>query len=225
MMISNNVKKILYLIFLKLKKKLKRIGLHWPFPGSNKYWEHRYKKGGNSGNGSYGELAKFKAEFLNDFIEKNKIESVIEFGCGDGNQLQYLRCPNYIGFDVSETAVDRCRNLFKQDTKKNFFLLNEYKDQKAELSLSLDVIFHLVEDNIYIQYMTLLFRSSKRYVIIYSSDFEKKQENHERRRKFTDWINTNISEWELIDYKKNRYPFDETTKKGSLSDFYVYKKL
>ena len=51
------------------------------------YWENRYKNNGNSGAGSYGRLAEFKADVINNFIAENKITSVIEFGCGDGNQL------------------------------------------------------------------------------------------------------------------------------------------
>ena len=35
------------------------------FPGSTDYWVERYQKGGNSGPGSYSELAKFKARVLN----------------------------------------------------------------------------------------------------------------------------------------------------------------
>jgi len=33
---------------------------------SNKYWEERYAKGGNSGKGSYGKSAIFKADVIND---------------------------------------------------------------------------------------------------------------------------------------------------------------
>ena len=57
---------------------------------SSKYWENRYKAGGNSGSGSYSNLAIFKAEIINSFVKDNKIESVIEFGCGDGQQLNSL---------------------------------------------------------------------------------------------------------------------------------------
>ena len=32
---------------------------------SKKYWENRYKKGGNSGTGSYSNLAEWKAEIIN----------------------------------------------------------------------------------------------------------------------------------------------------------------
>jgi len=40
---------------------------------SSEYWDNRYKNGGNSGQGSYNALAKFKASVINDFIENNKI--------------------------------------------------------------------------------------------------------------------------------------------------------
>ncbi|MEM6772492.1 MAG: hypothetical protein AAF597_18085, partial [Bacteroidota bacterium] len=75
------------------------------FTNSAAYWEARYRKGGNSGAGSYGELARYKAEVINAFIEEHGIESVIEFGCGDGHQLGLLKMTNYLGVDVSTTAV------------------------------------------------------------------------------------------------------------------------
>ena len=41
---------------------------------SSEFREDRYKNGGNSGQGSYNALAKFKASVINDFIENNKIQ-------------------------------------------------------------------------------------------------------------------------------------------------------
>ncbi len=35
---------------------------------SSAYWEERYIQGRNSGNGSYGRLAEFKAKIINDFV-------------------------------------------------------------------------------------------------------------------------------------------------------------
>lgn len=37
---------------------------------SKNYWENRYKSGGNSGAGSYSNLAEFKAEIINEFVAK-----------------------------------------------------------------------------------------------------------------------------------------------------------
>nr|BFF27640.1 hypothetical protein GCM10025732_56050 [Glycomyces mayteni] len=63
------------------------------FPGSAAYWEKRYADGGNSGGGSRGTNAEFKAEVLNKFTAEHGIESVIEFGCGDGEQLSSPSTP------------------------------------------------------------------------------------------------------------------------------------
>src|SRR6185437_413146 len=75
------------------------------FPGSEIYWENRYRKNGNSGNGSYGIKAEYKAAIINRFVAEQNIVTVIELGCGDGNQLKQLHFKDYMGFDVSPTAI------------------------------------------------------------------------------------------------------------------------
>jgi len=85
------------------------------FPGSATYWEKRYISKKNSGAGSYGRLADFKAEVLNKFVADNLVETVIEYGVGDGNQLSLAKYPNYIGFDVSQTAINLCNECFGGD--------------------------------------------------------------------------------------------------------------
>ena len=52
------------------------------FLSSTDYWIKRYESGGNSGSGSYGVLAQYKAEIINQFVIRNKLSTVIEFGCG-----------------------------------------------------------------------------------------------------------------------------------------------
>jgi hypothetical protein len=63
-------------------------GSNESFPGSAEYWKERYAAGGSSGAGSYNKLAEFKAEVINDFVVRNQVQTVIEYGCGDGNQLE-----------------------------------------------------------------------------------------------------------------------------------------
>jgi glycosyltransferase involved in cell wall biosynthesis len=202
------------------------------FPGSQSYWEWRYEQGGNSGAGSYGRLADFKAEIINDFVARNAVQSLIEFGCGDGNQLSLSEYPSYVGLDVSEKAVQMCRDRFSEDDSKEFYKYSPDDFDpteplfQAELALSLDVIFHLVEDQIFELYMEHLFESAERYVIIYSSNTAQQPPNlspHVRFRRFTDWIETNRSRWELIQKIPNRYPLQEDSESESFSDFYIYK--
>lgn len=225
-----------------MKEKIKRIPFlsnlarqaYWKikgsrqFPGSLNYWEGRYAAGGNSGVGSYDKLSEFKAEVINAIVAENGVTSVIEFGCGDGNQLKLAVYPEYIGIDVSQTAISICKKKFSHDSQKRFKLASEYGGEKADLSLSLDVIYHLVEDQVFDAYMKTLFKAANRYVCIYSSNTDENpghEGTHVRQRKFTKWIDENLSGWEMIDYIPNRYPYDEKNKTGSISDFYIYKKV
>lgn len=191
---------------------------------STVYWQERYAKGFSTGSGSFGELAEFKASVLNAFVRKHNISSVIEFGCGDGNQLSLAEYPNYFGLDVSSDAIERCRERFKNDSSKRFCLLSDYKGEQAELVLSLEVIFHLVEDDLYEEHMNLLFNAASHFVIIYSSDradnhgFEDTRVQH---RKFTKWIYDHQPDWSLIGHVPNRFPYIKR-KVGSFSDFFIY---
>ena len=197
------------------------------FPGTGEYWERRYTKGGDSGFGSYGKLAFFKAKTINEFLIENKIKSVIEFGCGDGNQIKLIDYPSYLGFDISETSIRSCQQQFRHDTSKSFKNLKEYQNERSDLSLSLDVIYHLVEDSVFEDHLRMLFDSSFRYVIIYSSNTDNNagfEGTHIRQRCFTNWIEKNISGWKLINHIPNQYPYKGKYRLGSMADFYIYQR-
>ncbi len=92
--------------------------------------------------------------------------------------------------------------------------------------MSLDVIFHLVEDAIFHDYMGRLFTSSEKYVVIFSSNTNKNKEKpdpHVRHRKFTDWIDIHAKEWKLLSHTANEHPFKGNNKTGSFADFYIFE--
>lgn len=212
-------------------RKLYRIWLTLPyvFNDSKLYWIERYQCGGRSGLGSYNELAEFKAEVLNQFVTEREINSIIEYGCGDGNQLKLYEIPDYLGFDVSPEVINLCCDLFADDDKKSFKMMNEFNGETADLTLSFDVIYHLIEDHVYEKYMHRLFDSSKKFVIIYSSNTNSNSifdGAHIKHRTFTDWVDRCKPEWRMIKHIPNRYPLEHYQKKnGSLSEFYIYKKV
>lgn len=191
---------------------------------SKKYWEERYQKGGNSGNGSYGFLANFKAKIINNFIETNDIQNVIELGCGDGNQLGLLNLKNYIGLDVSKKVIEECRKKFPKFKFDSSDTFQKEENQLFDLALSLDVIFHLVENEIYEEYMKKLINFDAKYLIIYSCNFNNDGTfgEHVNPRVFTEHSLLN-EKYILTDFIKNDYP-STNHKKGSFSDFYIYKK-
>lgn len=200
---------------------------HLDFVGSAAFWEEQYRRGGDSGAGSKGRLAEFKAEIINEFVARESISSVIEFGCGDGQQLLLSRYPKYLGIDVSQTAIDKCRTRFVKNADVQFLTYEEYQGEVADLALSLDVIFYLVEDRVFDSYMSRLFDAATRYVVIYSSNFESEPAPtaaHVRNRQFTLWVAAHRHEWQLIRHIPNRYPFNGDSTETSTSDFFVFSK-
>lgn len=192
---------------------------------SKEFWEDRYKSGGNSGEGSYNEKAKYKAKILNNIIENYNISNMIEFGCGDGNNLGYYNIENYTGFDISETAIKLCISKYKDDDSKSFIWYdsNLFKSGglKSDLTISFEVIFHLIEDDIFFKYMYDLFRTSSKYVLICSSNDDNKIDPgmHVKHRKFTNFVPSTFS---LIDVIKTP---QEGELKGFFSDFYLFERL
>jgi SAM-dependent methyltransferase len=190
------------------------------FRGSASYWERRYQVGSDSGAGSYGLVAAQKAGFVNEFVAVHAVQSVIEFGCGDGNQLGLARYPQYLGLDVSREAVRICQDKFAQDTTKAFKLLDDYDGERAELALSLDVIFHLVEDAVFADYMRRLFDAAERYVIVFSSNTNRRtpiDRAHVRHRRFTDWT-ARRTDWRALEHPQMKGLRRQAA-------FFVYERL
>lgn len=213
-------------------RKIKRIISPQPqpvvFSNSSQYWDDRYNTGGNSGAGSYGRLARFKADVLNDFVIKHAISSVVEYGCGDGAQLEMANYSEYTGFDVSPQAVALCRNKFSGRQNYQFFETKILLDNEGsfDLAISLDVIYHLIEDDVYDAYMKRLFASSSKFVIIYSNNIEKKFDApHVRGRKLTLWCDEFAKDWALYQVIENIYPYDPAEPNDtSHADFYIFKR-
>ena len=197
------------------------------FVSSAIYWERRYQDGGNSGAGSYNRLAEFKAEVLNEFVEENGVRSVLELGCGDGAQLELAQYPRYVGVDISQTVVESTRKRFADRPHFTFLHSSDFtRDLSADLVISLDVIYHLVEDEVFESYMRQLFDAARKAVVIYASNKDEPSlDAHVRHRSFSDWVCVNRPDFRLTDHIPNPYPFDpRDPDQTSFADFYVYRR-
>jgi hypothetical protein len=197
------------------------------FQSSDEYWKARYRRSANSGEGSYGRLADFKASVLNEFVAAEGIGSVIEWGCGDGNQLVAAKYPKYTGVDISPAALRMCRSRFSHDASKQFLLYSEAEKSgaTAELALSLDVIYHLVEDQTFDAYMRALIKSGTRFIGVYSSDRDEPGHvPHVRHRSFSAWLNQHAPQWKSFRFIENPYKYDPADPdRTSWADFRFFK--
>lgn len=203
------------------------------------YWDRRYREGRTSGAGSEGDEGRYKAQYLTNFTHEHDITSVIDWGCGDGQVLELIRFPKYIhylGVDVSETIVQRMRDKFVSPyrfvTRAEYLKsVEQYREQLQadtpheipkqplvyELALSMDVLFHLPDDDDYREYLNYLFGSASRFVIIYSTNYDGgRTARHVYRREFTRDIAKMLGNWELR--------VVETPLREGLASFFVYEK-
>lgn len=207
-----------------LTKQIRRRMAHARFPGSGEYWENRYAAGGNSGAGSYGEIAKFKADVLNRFVAEHNVGSVIEFGCGDGHQLSLADYPSYLGLDVSRTAVKMCIDQFRDDPSKSFAyyepgLFVNNGSILAELALSLDVIEHLVENDALAKYLQDIGDAATRWLIFFTEDQKPNPgAAHVRYRDVMDWSQM-LQDWQMVDKIPNPLKGPDTQ-----ADFFVFER-
>jgi SAM-dependent methyltransferase len=195
------------------------------YRGSAGFWEQNYARGRTSGTGSYGPLAEGKAEFLNAFVRDHNVQSVIEFGCGDGNQLALARYPRYIGLDVSRTAIGLCMRRFAADPAKSFFLYDGqcFTDRAgvftADLAISLDVVYHLTEAAVFETYLAHLFGAGRQHVIVYSTNEPAPgTAPHVRHQQFTGWVAGNCPEWRLTGVTIGPNPGPDR------ADFFCYER-
>tara|TARA_S200000501_G_scaffold284356_1_gene268624 strand:- start:1218 stop:1859 length:642 start_codon:yes stop_codon:yes gene_type:complete len=170
-------------LYRKIIRELFRSKITKKFINSSQYWEDRYYYGGNSGSGSYYKNAAEKADYLNAKIDQLDIDTIVDIGCGDGNNLKLFKIQNYYGFDVSKTIISQNKREFKNDRSKQFLIIDENFDEnlsnirnqeniKKIICVSFDVIGHLVEDEIYDNHLKSFDLVNPDYLIISNFDVE-----------------------------------------------------
>jgi hypothetical protein len=100
---------------------------------------------------------------------------------------------------VSEQSVSLCRARSASDSSKSFALYRPDIAVRAELSPSLEVIFHLVEDDVFESYMNDLFQAAERFVAICTTDNERPSSfPFMRHRRYSAWVADNFPQWTLF---------------------------
>lgn len=162
------------------------------------YWETRYAKGGTSGSGSRGAEAEFKAALLNGVIGRHNVRSVLDVGCGDGYVASMIDPDvRYVGYDPSPTAIKWCRSAMPTRDFTTVIPRDPY-----DMTASLDVIFHLVKDDVFKQHVADLFALARRLVFVYGTNFDMVGAPHVRHRV---WLSKVPRGWKLVERSSTTY--------------------
>ncbi len=137
-------------------------GAHNPPFHTSDYWKTRYDRGAGSGGGSRGAEAAMKASLIDRVIDEAQPQSVLDFGCGDGyvGALVTREVPRWIAYDPNVAGLGRL------------------PDGVFDLVLSLDVLFHLPNDEEYRAYMRSLFDYAAHYVLVWSTNHDNANGHH-----------------------------------------------
>lgn len=192
------------------------------------YWNKRYASGGNSGSGSRGQLAMYKADVINDLIVKHKIHTLLDLGCGDGYQGDMYKVQRYLGYDISDAAIDLCKARYFDRVNASFDVYHPNMPLPiAEMAISMDVLFHITDKSRLETYLKDLFGCAEKVVVVYAYDHDNSDNDrfapHYKPVKFTSIIKEQHPDWMLSQHIENKFPVKEFgTAKGSYSDFYIY---
>ena len=130
------------------------------------YWDKRYESGGTSGCGSVGQLRDIKWCWIQMFVDP--VTDVIDVGCGDLSFWDGKQLPaGYIGIDGSEVIIKKN----KIQHPENIF----YHAQSSEplglvapVVFCFDMLFHIMDDDIYWKTVQNLCTMSSEYIFIYT---------------------------------------------------------
>ena len=133
------------------------------------YWEYRYLKGYNSGEGSAGEERDWKWKTITGFAPK--ITSVIDVACGD---LRFWKGlwkgdpDRYVGIDISKTIIEENR---KMQIDWDFIWSpaeRRIEGLKAPFVFCMDLLFHIMDDDRYEAILENLCYYSSRFIFIHT---------------------------------------------------------
>jgi len=132
--------------------------------------------------------------------------------------------PAYTGLDASEHALRYCAGRFPQH---RFLPLSQAEQAgPADLCLSVDVMFHLIEDSVFADHLAALFGAASGLVLIYASNTDQAwPDAHVRHRRFTTTIAARFPDWRLCAHLPNPFPYDPAQPAAtSFADFFVYAR-
>jgi hypothetical protein len=124
---------------------------------------------------------------------------------------------------------------FADDPSKSFALYDPecFSDSAglitADLVLSLDVIYHLIEDGVYDLHLRHVFGAARRYVVLFTSDAENPSLSgefapHVRNRPVLRDVAERFPAWRLRERIDNPRPWSRENTSGSIADFFVYER-
>ena len=177
----------------------------------HEYWENRYLNKGISGPGSRGYYKEKRWDIINQRIPP--IQDVIDVGCGDLAFWEGIECEKYIGIDISETIINRNRQL-----KPRWIFFHRRAEEyipnlKAETVFCIGILFHIMEHSCFTEILKNLCKYTSKHLVIYTWDENPFSRTGALRRRDLKYIlspSTNDSKYQYFRKLEEYFPLFES---------------
>ena len=98
------------------------------------FWENKiYGKGLHLNKYPFDAVVSFIFRYSDNNTNKRELK-ILELGCGAGNNLAFAQKEGYrvMGVDISKSAIEHCRHIFKQEGLDGEFILADFMDLNLE---------------------------------------------------------------------------------------------
>jgi SAM-dependent methyltransferase len=133
---------------------------------------------GTSGTGSTLEITREYRAYVEEFIKKHRVKSVVDAGCGDWSFSRAIDWghASYLGVDIASDVIAAVRN--KHETDRIKFQVGNITDElpAAELLISKDVLQHLSNELVHKFIRNNLKKGKYKWVILTN---DRGSENHD----------------------------------------------
>jgi SAM-dependent methyltransferase len=133
---------------------------------------------GTSGTGSTLEITREYRAYVEQFVKKHSVTSVVDAGCGDWSFSRAMDWGNasYLGVDIASNVIAGLRN--KHETDRIKFQVGDITDElpPAELLISKDVLQHLSNELVHKFIRNNLKKGKYKWVILTN---DRGSENHD----------------------------------------------
>jgi ubiquinone/menaquinone biosynthesis C-methylase UbiE len=137
---------------------------------------------------------------IQNIIEKLKINSILEIGCGIGDNLKKIERKRVVGIDISEFAIKKAREKYPKFEFHVGNVLQIPLEEKFDLVFSCAVIEH-IKPNLRIQAFNEMYRMSNKYILNIEAYDETEHEINWHRGKNEFWTIHMAKRWSSFPVK------------------------
>jgi len=153
------------------------------------YWNERFKLRKNVGWGSHpkSNWYKQKKDAVRRVLDKDNVLKVLDICCGDCKFIAEL--PQFQNNSIEYVGIEPTKSIYNQITKefpdKTFLnitipeLIKTTMNEEFDLIICYDMLFHLVDDKLYDDFIKWMFNRKTKFVIVSYSDVPEKIQKSE----------------------------------------------